>query len=81
MTKRPPGDEYEYTGNDEDATKATEKVAYDLPEQARGWRCHFVLTMFAEATLCLIFGKSLLDINREAAAQLVDGECMPFKIC
>jgi hypothetical protein len=37
--------------------------------------------MFAEATLCLIFGKSLLDIDREAAAQLVDGECMPFKIC
>jgi hypothetical protein len=37
--------------------------------------------MFAEATLCLIFGKSLLDIDREAAAQLVDGECMPFEIC
>jgi hypothetical protein len=31
MTKRPPGDEYQYAGNDENTTKATEEVAYDLP--------------------------------------------------
>jgi hypothetical protein len=81
VTQRLPSNEHQYTGNDEDATKTSKEVTYDLPEQARGWRRHLVLAMFAEATLCQIVGKALLDINGQAAAELVNGEYMPFKVC
>lgn len=79
VTKGLPGDEDQYTSCQEDGTKTTEEVSHDLGEEARRWRCHFVATILGDAALDLIIAEALVDVDGEAATQLLDFKGMPFE--
>jgi hypothetical protein len=78
VTKRSPRDKDQNTSTKEDTAETTEEISHDLTEKP-GWRGrHDVLAMLGHATLDLVLRKTLVCVDRQAAAQFIDIEGMPI---